>query len=170
MIGIVLSNGESGVSGRKERINTEHTEAGRHRVHREMTGGAGRNVLPPRRDGTEARPYAARRARGKEDGRVSMRHQNEYNVCRCSREATMAGEKILTLRLESGLRGKLDKLAAATRRSRSFLAAEAIREYVALNSWQIEEIHKGLAEAERGEFASENEVKRVAKKWTRRAR
>ncbi len=47
---------------------------------------------------------------------------------------------------------------------------EAIREYVALNNWQIDEIHKGLAEAERGEFASESEVKRVAKKWTRRAR
>ena len=49
-------------------------------------------------------------------------------------------------------------------------AAEAIRDYVELNSWQIEEIHKGLAEAERGEFASESEVKRVAKKWARRAR
>jgi RHH-type rel operon transcriptional repressor/antitoxin RelB len=82
----------------------------------------------------------------------------------------MAGEKILTLRLEDGLRGKLDKLATATRRSRSFLAAEAIREYVALNSWQIEEIQKGLAEADRGESASDDEVKRVAKKWTRRAR
>ena len=82
----------------------------------------------------------------------------------------MASQRILTLRLDSGLRTKLDKLAAATRRSRSFLAAEAIREYLALNSWQIEEIHKGLAEAERGEFASEREVKRVAKKWVRRAR
>jgi RHH-type rel operon transcriptional repressor/antitoxin RelB len=82
----------------------------------------------------------------------------------------MAGEKILTLRLEVGLRGKLDKLATATRRSRSFLAAEAIREYVALNSWQIEEIQKGLAEADRGEFASDDEVKRMARKWTRRAR
>ena len=39
----------------------------------------------------------------------------------------MAGEKIVTLRLDGGLRGELDKLAAATRRSRSFLAAEAIR-------------------------------------------
>jgi RHH-type transcriptional regulator, rel operon repressor / antitoxin RelB len=102
--------------------------------------------------------------------RILKRDQNEYNVCRCNQEASMAGEKILTLRLEGGLRGKLDKLAAATRRSRSFLAAEAIREYVALNSWQIEEIYKGLAEAERGEFASESEVKRVAKKWARRAR
>jgi RHH-type rel operon transcriptional repressor/antitoxin RelB len=64
----------------------------------------------------------------------------------------------------------VDKLAAATRRSRSFLAAEAIQEYVALNSWQIEEIQKGLAEAERGQFESESEVKRVAKKWARRAR
>jgi RHH-type rel operon transcriptional repressor/antitoxin RelB len=82
----------------------------------------------------------------------------------------MASEKILTLRLDSGLRRKLDKLAAATRRSRSFLAAEAIRDYVSLNSWQIQEIRKGLAEAERGEFASEKEVKRVAKKWARRAR
>jgi len=82
----------------------------------------------------------------------------------------MASGKILTLRLDGGLTGKLDKLAKATRRSRSFLAAEAIRDYVALNSWQIEEIHKGIAEAERGEFASENEVKRVAKKWARRAR
>ena len=82
----------------------------------------------------------------------------------------MASQRILTLRLDNALRSKLDKLAAATRRSRSFLAAEAIRDYLALNSWQIEEIHKGLAEADRGEFASEREVKRVAKKWARRAR
>ncbi|MHB8502131.1 MAG: CopG family ribbon-helix-helix protein [Candidatus Acidiferrales bacterium] len=82
----------------------------------------------------------------------------------------MASQKIVTLRLDGGLTGKLDKLARATRRSRSFLAAEAIRDYVALNSWQIEEIHKGLAEANRGEFATESEMKRVAKKWARRAR
>jgi RHH-type rel operon transcriptional repressor/antitoxin RelB len=82
----------------------------------------------------------------------------------------MPGEKVLTLRLDGTLRGNLDKLATATRRSRSFLAAEAIRDYVALNIWQIEEIHKGLAEADRGDFASEMEVKRVAKKWARRAR
>ena len=82
----------------------------------------------------------------------------------------MAAEKVLTLRLDATLRGKLDKLATATRRSRSFLAAEAIREYVALNIWQIEEIYKGLDEADLGDFATETEVKRVAKKWARRAR
>jgi RHH-type transcriptional regulator, rel operon repressor / antitoxin RelB len=82
----------------------------------------------------------------------------------------MGMRKMLTLRLDSGLRTGLDRLAAATRRSRSYLAEEAIRDYLALNCWQIEEIQKGLEEAERGDFATEREVKRVAKKWARRAR
>ncbi len=77
---------------------------------------------------------------------------------------------ILTLRLESRLKRQLDKLAQATHRSRSYLAAEAIREYVALNAWQIAEIEKAVAEADRGEFASEQEVQRAFKKWTRRGR
>jgi RHH-type rel operon transcriptional repressor/antitoxin RelB len=82
----------------------------------------------------------------------------------------MADSTILTLRLDQNLRNRLDKLAKSTKRSRSFLAAEAIRDYVALNDWQIEEIQKGIAEANRGEFASPAEVARLRKKWTRRAR
>lgn len=34
-----------------------------------------------------------------------------------------------------------------------------------LDSWQVREIRKGLAEADRGEFASKREVRRVARKW-----
>lgn len=82
----------------------------------------------------------------------------------------MADSTILTLRLDQNLRNRLDKLAKSTKRSRSFLAAEAIRDYVALNDWQIEEIQKGIAEANRGEFASPGQVARLRKKWTRRAR
>ena len=80
----------------------------------------------------------------------------------------MAGEKILTLRLEGGLRGKLDKLAAAMRRSRSFLAAEAIRAYIELNEWQIAEIKAAIKEADAGDFASEEEVAATLRKWRRR--
>jgi predicted transcriptional regulator len=76
----------------------------------------------------------------------------------------------MTLRLEPALRKRLDRLAQAQRRSRSFIAAEAIREYVAVNEWQIEEITKSLAEAARGEFASEEDVRRVMSKWTGRGR
>jgi RHH-type transcriptional regulator, rel operon repressor / antitoxin RelB len=77
---------------------------------------------------------------------------------------------VITLRLDSELRKKLDHLARAQRRSRSFVAAEAIREYVAVNAWQIEEIKKGLEEADRGDFATEDQVRRTLKKWTSRSR
>ena len=76
---------------------------------------------------------------------------------------------VLTLRLDTGLKKQLDKLASATQRSRSFLAAEAIREYIALNDWQIEEIKKAVKEADRGDFAAERDVQKVMKKWTRNA-
>ena len=82
----------------------------------------------------------------------------------------MAESTVLTLRLKRDLRKQLDRLAKATERSRSFLAAEAIRGYVALNQWQIEETHRALKEADRGEFASEEQVRRTVRKWTRRAR
>jgi predicted transcriptional regulator len=61
---------------------------------------------------------------------------------------------MLTLRLDPKLKDQLDRLSKATSRSRSFVAAEAIRGYVALNNWQIEETRKALAEAEHGEFAA----------------
>lgn len=77
---------------------------------------------------------------------------------------------VLTLRLEPQIKKKLEQLAKATRRSRAFVAAEAIREYVASNEWQISEITKALGEADRGEFATDKEVHNVLNKWTRRAR
>jgi len=43
----------------------------------------------------------------------------------------MPDTDVLTLRLNSKLKKKLDNLAKATERSRSFLVAAAIREYVA---------------------------------------
>ena len=77
---------------------------------------------------------------------------------------------ILTLRLDSKLNKKLEKLCRSTRRSKSFLAAEAIREYVDVNEWQIEEIKKGIEEADRGDFATDEELQKVIDKWTRNAR
>ena len=82
----------------------------------------------------------------------------------------MAESAVLTLRLDSKLKSRLDRLSKATQRSRSFVAAEAIREYVTLNEWQIGEIRKALGEADRGEFATPQEVRRTMKKWSRRAR
>jgi RHH-type transcriptional regulator, rel operon repressor / antitoxin RelB len=82
----------------------------------------------------------------------------------------MAGSSVLTLRLDPKLKKQLDRLSQAISRSRSFVAAEAIREYVELNNWQIDETNKALEEADRGDFASDAEVRRSLKKWSRRAR
>ena len=78
----------------------------------------------------------------------------------------MANTPVVTVRLEPELRERLDRLAKAQRRSRSFVATEAIGEYVKVNEWQIEEARKALGEADRGEFASPSEVRRVVKNWT----
>ena len=82
----------------------------------------------------------------------------------------MASSSMLSLRLDTKMKSRLDRLAKATKRSRSYIAAEAIREYLAVNEWQISEIRKGLEESDRGDFAAAEEVKRVRAKWTKRAR
>ena len=82
----------------------------------------------------------------------------------------MSESAVVTLRLDPKLKKQLEHLSKAMKRTRSFVAAEAIREYVSLNEWQIGEIQKSLGEADRGEFASDQEVSRVIGKWTRRAR
>ena len=72
---------------------------------------------------------------------------------------------IMTIRLEPALKQRLDQLAEATQRSKSFLAAQAIREFVDLNEWQVQEIRSAIAEADRGDFASADLVKDVLGKW-----
>lgn len=71
----------------------------------------------------------------------------------------------MTIRLEPEIKERLDLLAAATQRSKSFLAAEAIRQYVELNEWQAAEIRAALAEADAGDFASDEEVDAVTARW-----
>lgn len=71
----------------------------------------------------------------------------------------------MTIRLEPELKSRLDKLSAATRRSKSFLAAEAVREFIELNEWQIEEIKAGIKEADAGDFATDQEIRAVFNKW-----
>ena len=72
----------------------------------------------------------------------------------------------MTLRLDDDIKIRLDALAGATQRSKSFLAAEAIRGYVELNEWQVNDIQQALTEADAGDFASEAEVAALAAKWS----
>ncbi|MBV1915324.1 MAG: CopG family ribbon-helix-helix protein [Pseudomonadales bacterium] len=71
----------------------------------------------------------------------------------------------MTIRLEPELKQRLDRLAEATHRSRSFLAAEAVRDFVELNEWQVQEVVSALKEADIGDFASDKTVNKILKKW-----
>ena len=86
-------------------------------------------------------------------------------VCRCIHDNT----HIMTIRVDRRTKSRLEKLAKAMDRTKSYLAAEALRAYVDLNEWQIQEIRAALKEAEAGDFASDEEVQGVMGKWRRGA-
>ena len=70
----------------------------------------------------------------------------------------------VTIQLDDKVLGELDALAKIER-SREDLLGEAIADYLACQQWQVEEIEAGLAEADRGEFASDEEVAAVFAKF-----
>jgi RHH-type transcriptional regulator, rel operon repressor / antitoxin RelB len=72
---------------------------------------------------------------------------------------------VITIRISDDIKHSLDDLAESTGRSRSFLAFEAIKQYINLESWQVAETQKAIKEADKGLFASDNEVQKVLHKW-----
>ena len=70
-----------------------------------------------------------------------------------------------TVRLQDETTSKLDRIAEKLDRSRAYVAAQDIEYFVAREEWQLAEIEAGLAEAIRGDFASEAEVDRVFNKY-----
>lgn len=67
-------------------------------------------------------------------------------------------EKPMTVRLPADLAGQIEKLMEATGRNKSTITVAALRNYVEAEAWQINDIEEGIAEANRGEFASTDEV------------
>lgn len=64
----------------------------------------------------------------------------------------------LTVRLPSELKDDLGRLAAHTRRTRSFLAGEAIAGYVERELQIIEGVERGLADMKAGNVVAHDEV------------
>ncbi|MEI8699440.1 MAG: ribbon-helix-helix protein, CopG family [Mesorhizobium sp.] len=75
-----------------------------------------------------------------------------------------------TVRVPDETANRLDQLAEKLDRSRSYVAAQAIEDFVAREEWQLAEIEAGLAEAERGDFASDRDVAGVVGKYVKSAR
>ena len=72
---------------------------------------------------------------------------------------------MMSMRLPDELTNQLDALAVATGRTKSFLAGQAIRDFIDRESWQIAEITQAIREADAGNFASDDEVNAISAKW-----
>tara|TARA_R110002074_G_C12275189_1_gene642564 strand:- start:177 stop:443 length:267 start_codon:yes stop_codon:yes gene_type:complete len=70
----------------------------------------------------------------------------------------MTTSTTMTIRLDPQLKEKLGRLADGTRRSRSFLAAEAVESYVDRELAIIEGIERGLADVEAGRTVSHEDA------------
>jgi len=71
----------------------------------------------------------------------------------------------LSIRIDSDTKKRLDALSKRSRRSKSFLAAEAITAYVAAEEWQLGELHAGLDDLEAGKTVSHEDVSAWLKSW-----
>lgn len=71
----------------------------------------------------------------------------------------------LSVRIDAEMKKRLDALARRSRRSKSFLAAEAIAAYVEAEEWQLSEIQAGLTELDHGKGVSHERVKKWLISW-----
>ncbi|WP_300534870.1 CopG family transcriptional regulator [uncultured Mameliella sp.] len=71
----------------------------------------------------------------------------------------MGERATITIHTTPETRARLEKLASATRRSKSFLGNEAIERYLAAEEEFVAGVQQGLAEAEAGKGMSTEELK-----------
>lgn len=69
------------------------------------------------------------------------------------------------MRVDSDTKKRLASLAASTGRSRSFLTAEALAEYLDANEWQVAGIRKAMTSLDRGAGVDHDGVRRWIENW-----
>src|ERR1039458_9107256 len=78
----------------------------------------------------------------------------------------MAKNTTMTVRIPSEISSKLDGLARDTKRSKAYLAGEAISSYVERNAWQVARIKDSLEDAKSGTPGiPHSEMERWVKSW-----
>jgi RHH-type rel operon transcriptional repressor/antitoxin RelB len=71
----------------------------------------------------------------------------------------------LSIRLDPAVKKRLEALANRSKRSKSFLAAEAITAYVEAEDWQLEEICEGIKELDSGLTVNHEAVSKWIRSW-----
>jgi predicted transcriptional regulator len=73
----------------------------------------------------------------------------------------------LSVRIDVDTKKRLEVLAKRSRRSKSFLAAEAIAAFVEAEGWQLDEIQKGTTELDAGRGVPHKDVANWLSSWGR---
>ncbi len=67
----------------------------------------------------------------------------------------------MEVRLKPDLEAKLTRLASQQSRSSEALVVEAVERMVSYDEWFLQEVEKGLAAADRGEFVEDEDVRKL---------
>jgi predicted transcriptional regulator len=73
-----------------------------------------------------------------------------------------------TVRVDASVKRRLETLTKSTGRSRSYLAAEALSEYLAINEWQVAGIEQAATSLEKGQGVSHEKVREWIDSWGRK--
>ena len=71
----------------------------------------------------------------------------------------------ITVRIDDKIKNRLEKLAKATSRNKSYLVTHAIEDYLEVNEWQTKEIKAAIKEADTGHVIDHETI---LKKWESR--
>lgn len=71
----------------------------------------------------------------------------------------MSDTKVLSVRISAETERRLARIAKAMKRTKSFLGAEAIEEFVAVQEWQLAGIEEAIASLDQGDGIPHDEVK-----------
>ena len=72
---------------------------------------------------------------------------------------------VMSVRLPDEVDQQLGQLAQSTGRTKSWLANQAIQDYLAREAWQIAQIEAALIEADSGDFVPEKEMAAKFSRW-----
>lgn len=71
----------------------------------------------------------------------------------------------LSVRIDPDTKKRLEALAKRARRSKSFLAAEAIAAFVEAESWQLDETQAGITQLDEGRSVPHRDVATWLRSW-----
>ena len=73
----------------------------------------------------------------------------------------------MSMRLPKELATQLGELAEATGRTKTYLAVQALQEFISREAWQVAEIKKALKEADAEQFVPDVEMQAFWDKWSK---